>query len=236
MLTEQAGGFSNESLQGRNHLNTALHHREGLAYADGSARALCRSTAGYCWLLKQFVILDSQLDGCIEIHPPRMKASSALLIEKIISGGQTGVDRAALDFAISNDIMHGGWCPTGRRAADGALDNRYQLIEAESSGYSQRTKLNVLNSDGTAIIYRSELAGGSLLTRKFAVRYAKPFLLLNLDEPLSSLRGHWRLWIESNAVRTLNIAGPSEERCPGVYKQVLLLLDELINAWGRWPD
>lgn len=95
----------------------------------------------------------------------------------IISGGQTGVDWAALDFAIARQIPHGGWCPAGRRAADGVLDVRYQLIETESNGYRQRTKYNARDADATLIIYRGRLEGGSLLTRDLATGHGKPLLL-----------------------------------------------------------
>jgi len=149
-----------------------------------------------------------------------------LQIAKIISGGQTGVDRAALDFAISRGIAHGGWCPAGRKAADGVLDARYKLIETESAGYRQRTKQNLLMSDATLIIYRGELVGGSLLTLQLAERHERPVVLLgtagpviNVSETKSALCGR--------SVRVLNIAGPSEDRCPGIYEQALAVLSDV---------
>lgn len=87
-----------------------------------------------------------------------------MTIRRLISGGQTGVDLAALDFAIAQQIPYGGWCPAGQSAVDGILDARYQLRETESSGYRQRTKRNVLDSDATLIIYQGRLEGGSSLT------------------------------------------------------------------------
>lgn len=157
-----------------------------------------------------------------------MKSLATLPIQKIISGGQTGVDRAALDFAISNGIAHGGWCPAGRHAADGVLDDRYQLIETKSSGYSQRTKLNVQNSDATLIIYRSELIGGSLLTRSFATRFQKPLMSLNLNDTITDNHARWHSWIDTTFIRLLNIAGPSEDRCPGIYQQTFDMLNTLL--------
>jgi len=144
---------------------------------------------------------------------------------RILSGGQTGVDRAALDFAIDRQIPHGGWCPAGRRAADGVLDARYQLIETESSGYGQRTKRNVLDANATLILYRDKLEGGSLLTRDLATVHGKPLLLGNLHAPTEELLVAWQDWLVSHPIAILNIAGPSEARNPGIYLQASALLD-----------
>ena len=146
-------------------------------------------------------------------------------IQRIISGGQTGVDRAALDFAIARQIPHGGWCPAGRRAADGVLDTRYQLVETESSGYRQRTKHNVRDADATLIIYRGRLEGGSLLTRDLATGHGKPLLLCDLHDPTEELLAAWQDWLVSHPIAILNIAGPSEARNPGIYLQASALLE-----------
>ena len=145
-------------------------------------------------------------------------------ILRILSGGQTGVDRAALDFAIAQQIPHGGWCPAGRRAADGLLDARYQLVETESSGYRQRTKHNVRDADATLIIYRGRLEGGSLLTRDLATGHGKPLLLCDLHAPTEELLAAWQDWLVSHPIAILNIAGPSEARNPGIYLQASTLL------------
>lgn len=136
-------------------------------------------------------------------------------IQRILSGGQTGVDRAALDFAIARQIPLGGWCPAGRRAADGVLDARYQLMETESSGYRQRTKHNVRDADATLIIYWDRLEGGSLLTRDLATGHGKPLL----HAPPEELLAAWQDWLVSHPVAILNIAGPSEARNPDIYLQ-----------------
>lgn len=100
------------------------------------------------------------------------------MIEKIISGGQTGADRAALDWAIENNVPHGGWCPKGRRAEDGLIDAKYQLKETPSSHYPQRTEWNVRDSYGTVIFSLAErLSGGSLKTLEFAVKQAASLLI-----------------------------------------------------------
>ena len=143
----------------------------------------------------------------------------------IISGGQTGVDRAALDFAIARQIPHGGCCPAGRRAAAGVLDARYQLVETESSGYRQRTKHNVRDADATLIIYRGRLEGGSLLTRDLATGHGKPLLLCDLHAPTEELLAAWQDWLLSHPVAILNIAGPSEARNPGIYLHASALLE-----------
>lgn len=146
-------------------------------------------------------------------------------IQRILSGGQTGVDRAALDFAIARQIPHGGWCPAGRRAADGVLDACYQLLETESSGYRQRTKRNVLDADATLILYRDRLEGGSLLTRDLATGHGKPLLLCDLHDPTEKLLAAWQDWLVGHAIAILNIAGPSEVRNPGISLQARALLD-----------
>ncbi|HBO3652188.1 molybdenum cofactor carrier [Pseudomonas aeruginosa] len=146
-------------------------------------------------------------------------------IQRIISGGQTGVDRAALDFAIARQIPHGGCCPAGRRAADGVLDARYQLVETESSGYRQRTTHNVLDADATLIICRGRLEGGSLLTRDLATGHGKPLLLCDLHAPTEELLAAWQDWLVSHPIAILNIAGPSEARNPGIYLQASALLE-----------
>lgn len=152
-----------------------------------------------------------------------------LKIQRIISGGQTGVDRAALDFAIAQQIPHGGWCPAGRLAADGPLAACYQLHETESSGYRQRTKRNVESADATLIIYRHQLEGGSLLTRDLAIKQGKPLLLCDLQTTPQAQLAAWQNGLASHEIAILNIAGPSEARCPGIYVQTTALLALL---WG----
>ncbi len=114
-------------------------------------------------------------EGVEAAFPLRLQTSlPAWLPNKVVSGGQTGVDRAALDWACKQRIPHGGWCPQGRRASDGPLSLKYQLRETESAGYRQRTKRNVQESDATLIFNVGELDGGSLQTLRFAERSGKP--------------------------------------------------------------
>ena len=136
------------------------------------------------------------------------------LIQRVVSGGQTGVDRGALDAAIELGIPHGGWCPRGRIAEDGAISDKYQLRETETSDYPVRTELNVLDSDGTLILFRDRVLGGTELTRRLAVKCGKPCLLVKLGRTADP--SLVRRWIAENDIRILNIAGPRESSCPGI--------------------
>jgi hypothetical protein len=132
----------------------------------------------------------------------------------IVSGGQTGVDRAALDAAIELGIPHGGWCPRGRLAEDGRIPDRYQLRESDSSEYPVRTEQNVLDSDATLILYRGRLSGGTELTRRLAQQHRRPNLAVDLDG--SSDVAEVCRWLQEKEVQTLNVAGPRESQSPGI--------------------
>ena len=99
----------------------------------------------------------------------------------IVSGGQTGVDRAALDVAMAMGIGHGGWCPAGRLSEDGTVPSRYELRETDSSDYPARTEQNVIDSDATLILYEGRLKGGTLLTRRICRRLKRPHLVVRID-------------------------------------------------------
>lgn len=133
-------------------------------------------------------------------------------IEKVVSGGQTGVDRVALDVAIYLDIPHGGWCPRGRRAEDGRIPDSYKLKETSSRDYATRTEQNIVDSDGTLILYANKLSGGSGLTLRLAQIHHRPVLCVDLASSLDSLKKqdieNVTNWLESNGVRVLNVAGP----------------------------
>jgi len=135
-------------------------------------------------------------------------------LERIISGGQTGVDRAALDVAIELGLAHGGWCPAGRLAEDGEIPSRYDLWETASAKYDARTKANVVDSDATLILCRGEPTGGTLLTLRMAERRGKPHLVVDLDDPPPT--DDVRRWLAATPVRVLNVAGPRESSSPGV--------------------
>lgn len=132
----------------------------------------------------------------------------------IVSGGQTGVDRAALDVAIAIGTGHGGWCPAGRLSEDGSVPSRYDLRETDSSDYPVRTEQNVIDSDATLILYEGRLKGGTLLTRRICSRLDKPHLAVRIDrqDPVVA-----REWLAGQRPETLNVAGPRESTCPGIF-------------------
>jgi hypothetical protein len=132
------------------------------------------------------------------------------VIQKIVSGGQTGVDRAALDVALELDIPCGGWCPRGRLAVDGVIPPRYPLQETGSAEYAERTRLNVLDSDGTLILNVGKLGGGTAYTVDVARENGKPFLVMQLDETPEPRRVV--NWIGLNEIHVLNVAGPREDK------------------------
>jgi len=136
---------------------------------------------------------------------------------KIVSGGQTGVDRAALDVALEVGLACGGWCPKGRRAEDGTLATRYPLMETPSCDYAQRTEWNVRDSDGTLVLKRGALTGGTAQTVEVAVRLGKPHLVLDLAKPPRVATVH--AWVREHRITTLNVAGPRESTSPGIYAQ-----------------
>jgi hypothetical protein len=146
-------------------------------------------------------------------------------VEKIISGGQTGVDRAALDVALALGIPSGGWCPKGRRAEDGRIPDEYPLTESDSATYSDRTKCNVRDSDATLILTRGELRGGTLLTQRTAARLGRPCLAVDLNNPGAPAAA--RGWLIAHGVRVLNVAGPRESQSAGIADLAARVLHEL---------
>lgn len=146
----------------------------------------------------------------------------------VISGGQTGADRAALDWALAHDIEHTGWCPAGRRAEDGPLAAIYRLVETESAGYRTRTVRNVRDSDATLILNVGDLEGGTRETLRIAERLGKPVRVVSLDTPPADGElDELREWVRSNSVTRLNMAGPRESKRPGMYRAVRALLERL---------
>lgn len=158
--------------------------------------------------------------------PPLCTVIIMTAICKIISGGQTGADRAGLDFAVYHNIPHGGHCPRGRRALDGRLHNRYNLIETESSNYNERTRANVDNSDATLIFTKfSELQSGSKLTQLFCRRARKPHFHLHPELDCAKIICEFVVW---NNVKILNVAGSRESPDNGIYKWTYDLLGHLL--------
>lgn len=153
------------------------------------------------------------------------------LVKSIVSGGQTGADRAALDWALEHNYSQGGWCPKGRKAEDGVIDIRYRLQETESEGYRQRTKRNVRDSDGTLIVNIGELIGGCLATLNFCLSMDKPVVVAQLDDGVKlSIVRQVIDWVRAEPVTTLNVAGPRENKCPGIYCLTRELLDAVVRV------
>ena len=153
------------------------------------------------------------------------------LLEKIVSGGQTGADRAALDFAIEHGIPHGGWCPKGRKSEDGPIDLRYQLKETPSSGYAQRTEWNVRDSDGTVVFsIAPQLAGGSKKAENFARRHHRPILHLWRDSGPPFPEVALLQFILDQDVKVLNVAGPRASEEPEIAAFVTQVLEKVFEA------
>ncbi len=153
-----------------------------------------------------------------------------------MSGGQTGVDRAALDFAIQHGIPHRGWCPRGRLAEDGVLDTKYVLEELASGSYRQRTKRNVIDSDGTLILNSGDLDGGTFATLNFAQQFHKPFHIVQFDDDIGGAIISVLEWVRANNVKTLNAAGPRESKRPGVYILTLDFMNRLNAEFSTCID
>jgi len=153
---------------------------------------------------------------------------------KIISGAQTGVDRAALDAALKNNIHCGGWCPEGRIAEDGIIPDIYPVEELEGGGYRQRTRKNVQDSDATIIIYFSELSGGTELTQRFCKNERKPYLLIDGDEISADIAAERiKVFFSDLKSETVNFAGPRSSNIAYAYDytlDVVMLFIKLVNV------
>jgi hypothetical protein len=151
---------------------------------------------------------------------------------KIISGGQTGVDRAALDAGLDLGFEVGGYCPRGRRADDGPIDDKYPLLETQSAAYPPRTRLNVLRSDATLLLRRGPLTPGSRDTAWFCLAEDKKLVEVELED-VTDL-GYEYVRSRLNNVNVLNVAGPREANRPGIYKQAYDFLVVLLGEEKPW--
>jgi hypothetical protein len=150
---------------------------------------------------------------------------------QLISGGQTGADRAALDFAIDHQIPHGGWCPAGRLAEDGPIPLRYQLTETPSASSSQRTEWNVRDSDGTVVFsVGTALKGGSLETVVFARKHHKPVLHLSQAPGSDPAELQLTRFLRDHQIKRLNVAGPRASEEPAVAAFVRDVLESALTA------
>lgn len=151
---------------------------------------------------------------------------------KIISGGQTGADRAALDVAIELGLDYGGFVPRGRKAEDGPIDEKYdRLIELASPEYETRTQKNVIESDATLVLTVGPPTGGTAFTERCADHHRKPNLVVDLgvvkgEEAVVSIKE----WLASLRPAVLNVAGPRESKAPGTYNKVFSILREVLRG------
>jgi hypothetical protein len=138
---------------------------------------------------------------------------------KIISGGQTGVDRGALDAALELGIGCGGWCPSGRLAEDGVIPERYPLGEMPTAEYAARTRRNVAEADATVIMTNGELSGGTRETLEFCRREAKPHLVIDAETvSADEAVGLIQRFIVANRIEVLNVAGPRASQWPAGHQ------------------
>lgn len=145
----------------------------------------------------------------------------------IISGGQSGVDRAALDFALENSIICCGWCPKGRKAEDGPIAEKYPLLETETELYQQRTRMNVQDSDATLIITDGKRSRGTDLTAKCADYYAKPLFAIKSSEKEDIMR--LLDWLNRFKPRILNVAGPRGSESSTIYQLARRVLQQSLK-------
>ena len=147
---------------------------------------------------------------------------------KIFSGGQTGVDRAALDVAIELGLQYGGFCSKGRYAEDGIIEDKYKLIELQSSQYLMRTFANVQASDGVLIIHVGTVSGGTLKAKNYCTMISKPFFEINLLKNLKKNPVNFDNWIKENQIVIINVAGPKESEAP-IYDRTFSFLTEALS-------
>jgi len=148
------------------------------------------------------------------------------MIQRIISGGQTGAESVALDAAINVGLPHGGWIPKGRLTEDSPLPEKYNYEEMPSSSYPERTEQNVIHSDGTLILSHGKLTGGSLLTNEFAEKHEKPFLHIYLyEEIIYGAAVHIVDWVQDHGIEVLNVAGPRASKDPEIYEKVVMTIE-----------
>jgi hypothetical protein len=156
------------------------------------------------------------------------------MIKKIISGGQTGADRAALDVAIKLNVPYGGWIPKGRKTEDGPLPDKYQLQEMPTSSYPVRTEQNVIDSDGTLIFSRGKPTGGTDYTRQMVLKHKKQLLHIDLNFRTSYDAAYLlSSWIDLQHIKILNVAGPRASKDSTIYNDAFRVLEIAHKIHGK---
>ncbi len=152
-------------------------------------------------------------------------------LAKVLSGGQTGIDRGALDAAIACGFPCGGWCPPGRRAEDGQIPDHYPVLEIEKGGYRERTWRNVLESDATVILYFGGIEGGTEETLRFCIERRKPYKLIDAEEVeprrAASLIASF---VQQYGIGVLNVAGPRQSKAPKAHGYAYVVINLLLQA------
>jgi len=157
-----------------------------------------------------------------------------MMVDKIISGGQVGADRAGLDFAIEHHIEHGGWCPKYRRAADGLVPLRFRLQESPHPGYPDRTKRNVREADGTVVFTTEPPGRGSAMTIQSCLDFGRPYLVLTGELSLDEASMRLIQFIRRNRIKVLNVAG---SRSQDIGQRTKLTLGLALLTWmERWAE
>jgi len=158
------------------------------------------------------------------------------MLQKIVSGGQTGVDRAALDAAMDLGIEVGGWCPKGRLAIDGTIPSKYPLTETPDESYHVRTEWNVRDSDATLIIFGDELTGGTAQAMEYCGQLGRPYEIYQLKGGGGSWQDdvHNNLveavyWLRDHPIKVLNVAGPREETFCPIYDRTYAFVSKLFQ-------
>ena len=150
---------------------------------------------------------------------------------KIISGGQTGVDRAALDVALKHGIEAGGWCPTGRLDEFGKISDRYPLNEVENGGFTDRTLRNVKDSDGAVIVYPGKLSGGTEQTVRFCIEQRRPYELIDASNVSTDKAAQLIAnFVRKNKIEVVNVAGPRQSEWPEGYDYAYEVLNSFLDA------
>ncbi len=161
---------------------------------------------------------------------------STKMITRIVSGAQTGADRAGLDVAIRHGFPHGGWCPKGRKAEDGPIGGQYNLVETPSANYLQRTEWNVRDSDGTVVFTLARnVTGGSLRTIEFARKHGKPWIHISKAgdyNPAVTLQG----FVKDNGIGVLNVAGSRGSKEPDLWQWVCRIVEDAFFWSSSHPN
>ena len=150
------------------------------------------------------------------------------MIAKIISGGLTGADRAALNFAIDRGIEHGGYCPRGRLAEDGKIPEKYNLLETDSEKYIMRTRLNIDFADGILILFSGNISGGTKIAREYTIKKNKPIFYINVLKDIKTEQKNFNKWVKDRQISILNIAGPRESKSQ-IYTLAKAGLEQLLT-------